>query len=61
VTLEQVGQFADVVAVARAGELTRRLCRELHYGIITVDTDAMCAAIQDISEDTRVLTEPARA
>ena len=59
VTLEHVGIFADGVAVRRVGDETFRLCRKYVDEIITVDTDHMCAAIQDIFEDTRSIVEPA--
>ncbi|RZJ95908.1 MAG: threonine ammonia-lyase, biosynthetic [Brevundimonas sp.] len=61
VTLNHVGQFADGVAVRRAGEQTFRLCRDLLDDIVTVDTDAICAAVKDIFEDTRAVAEPAGA
>ncbi len=61
VILDRVGLFADGVAVRQAGEETFRVCRELLDDIILANTDAMCAAIKDIFEDVRVLTEPAGA
>ena len=61
VTLNQVGLFADGVAVRRAGEETFRLCRDLLDEIITVDIDGMCAAIKDIFDDTRAVAEPSGA
>ena len=61
VTLPRVGLFADGVAVRQAGAETFRICRELLDGVLTVDTDGMCAAVKDIFEDTRVLSEPAGA
>lgn len=61
VVLPRVGLFADGVAVRQAGEETFRICRELLDGVLTADTDAMCAAVKDIFEDTRVLAEPAGA
>lgn len=61
VTLDQVGLFADGVAVKRAGDHTFRLCRELLDEIVLVDTDAICAAIKDIFDDTRAVAEPAGA
>jgi threonine dehydratase len=60
-TLDSVGLFADGVAVRRAGEETFRLCREHLDGVITVDTDAMCAAVKDIFDDTRAVSEPSGA
>ena len=61
VTLDHVGIFADGVAVRRVGDETFRLCRELVDEIVTVDTDATCAGIKDIFEDTRSIVEPAGA
>jgi threonine dehydratase len=61
VKLDQVGLFADGVAVKQVGAETFRLCRELVDDVIRVDTDAMCAAIKDVFEDTRAILEPAGA
>jgi threonine dehydratase len=61
VTLAQVGLFADGVAVKRVGTETFRLCQQLVDDIILVDTDAICAAIKDVFEDTRSILEPAGA
>jgi threonine dehydratase len=61
VTLERVGTFADGVAVRRVGDETFRICRELLDEVVLVDTDEICAAIQDCFEDTRTLLEPSGA
>lgn len=61
VELREVGLFADGVAVKLVGEETFALCREYLDDIITVDTDAICGAIKDIFEATRVVAEPAGA
>ena len=61
VTLEHVGMFADGVAVRRVGEETFRLARQYVDEIILVTTDQICAAIQDIFQDTRSIAEPAGA
>ena len=61
VTLERVGIFADGVAVRRVGEETFRLAREHVDEVLLVNTDQICAAIQDIFEDTRAIAEPAGA
>jgi threonine dehydratase len=61
VTLERVGIFADGVAVKRVGEETFALCREHVDEILLLDTDEICAAIQDVFEDTRSIVEPAGA
>ncbi len=59
VTLEHVGIFADGVAVKRVGDETFRLCQTYVDEVVTVNTDQICAAIQDIFEDTRSIVEPA--
>ena len=61
VTLERVGIFADGVAVRRVGEEPFRLARQYVDEILLVTTDQICAAIQDIFEDTRSIAEPAGA
>jgi threonine dehydratase len=61
VTLERVGLFADGVAVRRVGEETFALARQFVDEIVLVNTDEMCAAIQDIFEETRTIVEPAGA
>jgi len=61
ITLDHVGLFADGVAVKQVGRETFRLCRSLVDEMVLVDTDAMCAAIKDVFEDTRVVLEPAGA
>jgi threonine dehydratase len=61
VTLERVGIFADGVAVRRVGEETFNLCREHVDEIVLTETDEICAAIQDVFEDTRSIVEPAGA
>ena len=59
VRLDHVGIFADGVAVRRVGDETFRLCQKYVDEIITVDTDHVCAAIQDIFQETRSIVEPA--
>lgn len=61
IVLDQVGLFADGVAVRQAGEEAFRLCREFLDEVITVSTDEICAAIKDIFEDTRAVAEPSGA
>jgi len=61
VTLANVGLFADGVAVKRVGEETFRLASKYVDEMLLVDTDAMCAAIKDVFEDTRSILEPAGA
>ncbi|HEU4459192.1 MAG TPA: threonine ammonia-lyase, biosynthetic [Methylibium sp.] len=61
VTLKDVGLFADGTAVKLVGEETFRLTRALVDGFEIVDTDAVCAAIKDVFEDTRSVLEPSGA
>ena len=61
VTLERVGTFADGVAVRTVGTRTLALCRQYLDGMIHVTTDEICAAIKDIFNDTRTVTEAAGA
>lgn len=61
VTLDQVGMFADGVAVKRIGEETFRLCQQYLDDVITVTSDEICAAVKDIFEDTRAIAEPSGA
>ncbi len=61
IRLAQVGLFADGVAVKQVGKETFRICRELVDDIVLVNTDATCAAIKDVFEDTRTILEPAGA
>jgi threonine dehydratase len=61
VTLDRVGSFADGVAVRRVGEENFDLVRRHVDEVVLVNTDQICAAIQDIFEDTRSIAEPAGA
>jgi threonine dehydratase len=61
VTLSDVGLFADGTAVKLVGEETFRVARSLVDDFITVDTDAVCAAIKDVFVDTRSIVEPSGA
>jgi threonine dehydratase len=61
VELSEVSLFADGVAVKKVGVNTFALCQEVVDEMITVDTDAICAAIKDVFEDTRTILEPAGA
>ena len=61
VRLDQVGLFADGTAVKFVGEETFRVCKEVVDEVVLVDTDAICAAIKDVFEDTRSILEPAGA
>lgn len=61
VVLDEVGIFADGVAVKTPGDETFRICRQYIDEIVTITVDEMCAAIKDVFDDTRTLMEPAGA
>ena len=61
ITLGDVGLFSDGTAVKLVGLETFRINRQLVDEFITVDTDAVCAAIKDVFVDTRSIVEPAGA
>jgi len=61
VRLDHVGLFADGAAVKYVGKETFRLCQAYVDEMVLVDTDAICAAIKDVFEDTRAVLEPAGA
>ncbi|KAG0467888.1 hypothetical protein HPP92_017216 [Vanilla planifolia] len=61
IMLEQVGGFADGVAVKVVGEETFCLCRSLVDGVVLVSRDAICASIKDMFEEKRSILEPAGA
>lgn len=59
--LESVGIFADGVAVRQIGDEPYRLIKDQVDEVVTVTTDEICAAIKDIFDDTRSISEPAGA
>ena len=60
-SLDQVGLFVDGCAVKRIGEETFKISKKYVDDVILVSIDETCAAIKDIYEDTRVMSEPAGA
>lgn len=61
VILDQVGIFADGVAVRQVGKEPFRLARQFVDEVLLVSTDEICAAIKDTFDDTRTMMEPAGA
>ncbi|WP_046289146.1 threonine ammonia-lyase, biosynthetic [Blochmannia endosymbiont of Polyrhachis (Hedomyrma) turneri] len=61
VYLHKIGLFAEGVAVRCVGHETFRLCRKYLDDVITVDSDAICAAVKDLFEDVRAIAEPSGA
>ncbi len=61
VVLKDVGLFSDGTAVKEVGVKTFKLVRKYVDDFVLVDTDAVCAAIKDVFQDTRSVLEPAGA
>ena len=61
VRLDEVGIFADGVAVREVGEETFAIARETLDGVVRVSNDEICAAIKEVFDDTRSIMEPAGA
>lgn len=61
VVLDDVGLFADGVAVKQIGKETFRLAKDYVDEVVTVTTDEICAAIKDLFDDARMVCEPAGA
>ena len=61
VRLDEVGLFADGVAVRQVGEEPFRLAQQYVDEVVLVTTDETCAAIRDIYQNTRTIAEPAGA
>lgn len=61
VVLEQVGRFADGVAVKQVGEEPFRLAQKYVDDVILVSVDEISAAVKDIFDDTRTVMEPSGA
>jgi threonine dehydratase len=61
VVLDQVGIFADGVAVREVGRITFPIVQATVEEVVRVSNDEICAAIKDIFDDTRSIMEPAGA
>lgn len=61
IELSDVGLFSDGTAVKLVGSETFKLVRQYVDDFVTVNTDAICAAIKDVFQDTRSMLEPAGA
>jgi|TARA_A100000164_G_scaffold129887_1_gene115117 threonine dehydratase len=61
ILLKRVGLFADGVAVSQVGKNNLDVIKECVDEVMTVNIDEVCAAVKDIFEDTRVLSEPSGA
>ncbi|MEY3389803.1 MAG: hypothetical protein RL350_62, partial [Pseudomonadota bacterium] len=61
IELKEVGLFSDGTAVKQVGKETFKICQRVIDDIVLVDTDEICAAINDVFTDTRSILEPAGA
>ncbi len=61
IELDDVGIFADGVAVRRVGDYTFALAREFVDEMVTVSNGDISGAIKDVFDDTRSIVEPAGA
>lgn len=60
-TIGDVGLFSDGTAVRLVGEECFRVTHGLVDAMVRVSNDEICAAIKDLFEDTRAVSEPAGA
>lgn len=61
IALPELGIFADGTAVRLVGEETFRIAQDVVDECLVVDTDAVCAAIEDVFKDRRGILEPSGA
>jgi len=61
VVLEQVGIFADGVAVRDVGVHPFALAQQVVDDVVLVSNDEICAAIKDVFDETRSIMEPSGA
>jgi len=61
VDLDYLDVFCDGTAVRRAGELTFQVCREVVDEFLTVTNEEVCAGMQYLWDQRRLITEPAGA
>ena len=61
VKLNNIGIFADGVAVKQIGKLTFDLTKDKVSSSMLVSTDEICAGIKDLYDETRTIAEPAGA
>lgn len=61
IVLSQIGLFADGVAVKQIGSQTFEVLRHTCDEVITVTTDEICAAVKDVFDDVRSVSEPSGA
>ena len=58
---DELDLFADGVSVAQVGAVPFKIAKNYVDDVVLVNTDEICAAIKDVFEDTRCVSEPAGA
>ena len=61
VILDQVGIFADGVAVKQIGQIPFELIKDVIDDTVLVSTDEICSSIKNIYDELRAVSEPAGA
>jgi len=61
VKLKEVGLFVDAVAIKQVGKVTFPLIKEWVDEVVKVSVDEICAAVEDVFQETRTISEPAGA
>jgi len=61
VTLDDLDTFVDGAAVARVGELTYPIVRDLVDEVVTVEEGAVCTEMIDLYQSDGIIAEPAGA
>ena len=60
-SIKIVGLFVDAVAIKQVGKVTFPIIKECIDEVVTVTVDEICAAVEDIFQETRSISEPAGA
>ena len=61
VLLNNIGTFADGIAVKQIGKIPFEICKHTGIQMINVDNDEICTSIRDLYNMTRNIMEPAGA
>ncbi|MHC4552559.1 MAG: threonine ammonia-lyase, biosynthetic [Planctomycetota bacterium] len=61
VTLPEIGIFADGVAVSKIGAEPFKVAKTCVDEVVTANSDEICAAIKEVFDDTRSISEPSGA
>ncbi len=61
VTLDEINTFADGIAVARPGDYTYPICKDILDSIVTVPEGCICTTILELYNESAIVVEPAGA